>query len=89
MNTPHLQISMRKTIDKQYNEIQELRAAIKEIDNCYENYAAHSTDDINAANAEIEKLKNIIERAEDCLAMDLTSGYVVGVLNGSETKDKE
>jgi len=55
MNTNHLQISMRKTIDRQYSRIQEL--------------------------------EKIIERVGDCIAMDLSKSYVIGVLN--ESKDKE
>ena len=57
MNTSHLQISMRKKIDSQYNRIQEL--------------------------------EKIIERVGDCIAMDLSKSYVIGVLNESKTKDKE
>jgi len=42
---------------------------------------------IDSQYSRIQELEKIIERASDCIAMDLSKSYVVGVLN--ESKDKE
>ena len=44
---------------------------------------------IDSQYSRIQELEKIIERVGDCIAMDLSKSYVVGVLNESKTKDKE